>query len=272
MNMDVLIGGIAERSAVQMESGDYVKDGLIYCGHCNTPKQCRLPFGESVKIVGCQCACREREYMAELKARRDREERMKIEELRATGIADRKIREYTFSVAEGSEEIRLAREYCAGWERVYKENQGLLFWGGTGSGKTFAAGCIANELVSRGVPVMVTSFPRILSLPYERRWETVESLAKYPLLVIDDLGAERRSDFSLETVYAVIDERYKARMPLIVTTNLSLQELQKPQDTAAARIYDRVLEMCVPVLFKGGSRRPAAAKNKLEDLRKTLRG
>lgn len=272
MNMDALIGSIAEKSAVRMEPSDYVKDGLIYCGHCNTPKQCRISIGGSPRIVGCQCACREREYAAEIKARKDREKRLEIEELRSTGIADRKIREYTFDHAEDCPEIRFAREYCGGWERMYGSNQGLLFWGGVGSGKTFAAGCIANELISRGIPVMVTSFPRILGIDYAKRWETIDAMMRYPLLVIDDLGAERRNEFALETVYTVVDERYKARKPLIVTTNLRLQDMQSPQDTAMARIYDRILEMCAPMLFKGRSRRPAAAKDKMAELKRILKG
>ena len=70
-------------------------------------------------------------------------------------------------------------------------------------------------------------------------------------MILDDFGMERGTEYGLEQIYAVIDGRYRSGKPLIATTNLTLQELKNPQDTAHARIYDRLLEMCVPVQFKG---------------------
>lgn len=58
---------------------------------------------------------------------------------------------------------------------------------------------------------------------------------------------ERSSEFALEQVFNIIDGRYRAKLPLIVTTNLTLQELKHPDNLARARIYDRVLERCIPV-------------------------
>ena len=70
----------------------------------------------------------------------------------------------------------------------------------------------------------------------------------------------------------VIDERYKARKPLIVTTNLTLEEICKPKSMDYQRIYDRILEMCVPVVFQGGSIRRKAANEKLRRAREALDG
>ena len=71
----------------------------------------------------------------------------------------------------------------------------------------------------------------------------------------------------LEQVYSVIDSRYRSRRPLIVTTNLTLQQIQNPTDTAYARIYDRLLEMCAPVRFTGGNfRRETAQAKRLKNL------
>lgn len=61
------------------------------------------------------------------------------------------------------------------------------------------------------------------------------------MLIIDDLGVERSSEYALEQVYNVVDSRYLSRLPFIVTTNLTLNELKKPLDLARARIYDRIL-------------------------------
>lgn len=60
--------------------------------------------------------------------------------------------------------------------------------------------------------------------------------------------------------------------PLIATTNLTLQQIQHPQDTAHARIYDRLLEMCVPVCFTGGNFRRVTAQQKMNRLKKLMEG
>lgn len=84
-----------------------------------------------------------------------------------------------------------------------------------------------------------------------------------PLVVFDDLGAERSSEYALENVFMMVDERYRARKPTIVTTNLTLNELKNPQGMDRKRIYDRILEMCVPIYFDGPSRRRETADDKL---------
>ena len=258
-----LIETLARRSAAVEAPGDYRQDGLLYCGSCGTPKQCRITFGAETRVVGCQCACGVRRYDAERQAERDRERRLRIETMRDLGITDRKLRGYTFESAVETPELRKARRYAEHFREMQADNVGLLFWGGVGGGKTFAAGCIANALIAKGTAVMVTSFPRILAARYEDRGEIVSQLSRYPLLILDDLGAERQSGYALETVYMIIDERYKSGKPLIVTTNLHLKELKEPKDIGCARIYDRVLELCVPVGFPGASRRGSAAAEKL---------
>lgn len=260
--MDSLIDNLARMSEAKREPGDYLQDGLLYCGHCGTPKQCRISFGAGSHVVGCQCACENRRYEAELKARKDRERMLRIEQLRCSGIQDKGLAACRFETAENTPEIAKCRKYVERWEEMKAGNSGLLFWGNTGNGKTHAAACIANALIDRGVPAMITSFPRILAAGWQDRADIASQLKNYQLLVLDDLGAERGTDFALETVYMVVDERYKSKLPLIVTTNLTLGEMCKPKNMDYQRIYDRVLEMCVPVVFRGGSiRRKKANRN-----------
>ena len=83
------------------------------------------------------------------------------------------------------------------------------------------------------------------------RADFLANLNAYDLLILDDLGAERGTEYALEQVFAVIDARYRSRKPLIVTTNLTLDALKHPDDLAHARIYDRILEICAPILFGG---------------------
>ena len=68
---------------------------------------------------------------------------------------------------------------------------------------------------------------------------------------IDDLGVERSTEYAMEQMFFVIDSRYRSRRPMIITTNLKLAELKNPPDLAHARIYDRILERCAPILFAG---------------------
>lgn len=88
------------------------------------------------------------------------------------------------------------------------------------------------------------------------------------LLIIDDLGIERGTEYALEQVYNVIDTRYKSGRPLIVTTNLTLDELKAPADIPHKRIYDRVLGMCVPVMFNGVNFRKKEAAANMEAAKK----
>ena len=78
------------------------------------------------------------------------------------------------------------------------------------------------------------------------------------------------SAWSVEQVYSVIDSRYRSRRPMIITTNLALQQIQNPPDTAHARIYDRLLEMCAPVRFTDGNFRRETAQAKLERLKNLI--
>ena len=88
---------------------------------------------------------------------------------------------------------------------------------------------------------------------------------------IDDFGMERGTEYGLEQVYSVIDSRYRSGKPLIATTNLTLEELQHPQDTPHARIYDRLTSMCAPVRFTGSNFRKETAQEKLERLKQLMK-
>ena len=155
------------------------------------------------------------------------------------------------------------------------ENIGYLLWGNVGTGKSYFAGCIANALMEQEIPVCMTNFAMILNNLFtsaEGRNEYITRLCAYPLLILDDFGMERGTEYGLGQVYNVIDSRYRSNKPLITTTNLTLEQMQHPQDTAHARIYDRMLEMCVPVCFTGGNFRRVTAQQKMHRLKKLMEG
>lgn len=153
--------------------------------------------------------------------------------------------------------------YVEQWQTICAESLGLLLWGGVGTGKSFLAGCIANALMEQEVSVRMTNIARImneLNNSFSGRNVVVDRLCRYPLLIIDDFGMERGTEYALEQVYNIVDSRYRSQKPLIVTTNLPLNEMRHPQDTAHARIYDRILEMCVPISCIGASLRKENAQ------------
>ena len=165
--------------------------------------------------------------------------------------------------------ISKAKTYADKWSEMLSKNIGLLLWGEVGTGKTYFAACIANALVENCVSVKMTNFSTILNdLFYENdKNQYIDRLNKHNLLIIDDLGIERDTEYALEQVYNIIDARYKSNKPLIVTTNLTITEIKNPVDTAHKRIYDRVLEMCVPVKFDGENFRQQKATEKMEAIK-----
>ena len=252
----------------------YGADGLLYCGKCHTPKDAF--FAKGLVLMGknrhpVECSCRKAEREQQETAIKERKHLDLVRRLKADGFSDSAMLDWTFANDNGrSPQIRHAHRYVEQWQTMRAENIGLLLWGGVGTGKSFLAGCIANALMEQKVPVRMTNFARILNelnSSFSRRNDVVDNLCRYPLLIIDDFGMERGTEYALEQIYNIVDSRYRSRKPLIVTTNLTLDEIRHPQDTAHARIYDRLLEMCIPISCIGVSFRKENAQEKLERLK-----
>jgi DNA replication protein DnaC len=245
---------------------DYTDEntGLIMCGVCHHPKQANkeIPSGSgNVITVPITCICeQQREKEA---AEREKKSRFSswMDELQARySIAGADYSRFTFDADDRTDEKTSAacHRYVDKWERVTRDNIGILFYGSVGTGKSFYACAIVNALKDRCIPAVVTSFPRLLNLlqTCPDRQGLIDALRNYKLLVIDDLGVERDSPYAAEQVFNVIDARVNSGLPLIVTTNLTLDELKSPASMQYARIYDRVLEMCpARIKMAGESRR-----------------
>ena len=260
------------------EPEDYKgEDGLLYCGKCRKPKEAYFPqgralFGRDRRPAECDCRRAEREKREKEEA--DRKHSDEVDRLKRNGFTDPAMRHWTFENDSGKcPQMEKAHFYVEHWETMRSENIGYLLWGNVGTGKSYLAGCIANALMEREIPVCMTNFATILNDLFkgvEGRNEYITGLSAYPLLILDDFGMERGTEYGLEQVYHVIDSRYRSSKPLIVTTNLTLEQIQHPEDTPHARIYDRILEMCVPVRFTGGNFRRVTAQQKMERLRKLM--
>lgn len=269
--------GFLDRIQVQKEPGpeQYLgEDGLIYCGKCHTPVQCRITFEGRERIMPCICKCQKEERERQEQRMKEEEQLLYVRRLKAAGIQERHLQDWTFASATDTPSVQMAKRYTENWKKVKAENLGLLLWGDVGTGKSFLAACIANALLEKGVPVLMTNFSKILNqmgaMYSDERYRYIASFNRFSLLIIDDLGIERNTEYALEQVYAVVDERYKAGFPLIITTNLTISQLRNPEDVAHARIYSRILEMCTPVHVPGLDRRTAIGKSKQELVKEVL--
>lgn len=258
------------------EQGDYFgEDGLLYCHKCGTPKQCRINIFDSERVVSCLCKCAAEEREAAQRERERQEFLLKCEKYRRLGFSDEKMRHWTFANDDGGNPAltQAMKNYVANFDDFRSQGKGLLLYGSVGTGKTYAACEAANALIDKGYPVLVTNFIKVVNILQENfsgRQIYIDSLNRFSLLVIDDLDVERGSDYMLENVYSVIDARYRAGLPMIITTNLTGAKLKNPDNIGKERIYSRLLERCHPIEVQGADRRRAALKDGYAEMKSIL--
>lgn len=281
MDLDITKAVIKAATVAETKKNtdDYYKDGILFCGNCHTNKEKKIQIvGKGVKVrCICKCEAEERERIQKLKEYE--EEMRKIERLKVASLMDAKLKSATlktFTQKENNQKLyTIVKNYVDNFNTFYKSNRGLLLWGTPGTGKSYAAACIANELLNQKIPVVMTSFVKILQVIQdntEKETDFINRLCAAKLLIIDDLGTERNTDYALEKVYNVIDSRYRTGKPLILTTNLNLQDMQMTQDIRYQRIYDRIFEMCHPVMVNGTSWRIEQAKERFNETKRLLEG
>ena len=152
---------------------------------------------------------------------------------------------------------------------------GLLLFGNVGTGKTYAAGCIANALIDRMISVLYVGMSNVVNRMQGNfgadRDSYIKQLMRPDLLILDDLGAERNTSYGKECVFDVVNRRLLSGKPMIITTNITLSAMQTATDLDDRRIYDRILEVCVPILFNGENFRKGNAAENLKKAAELLK-
>lgn len=266
----------AAKEVARVSTNDYINDGLVFCGYCNTPKQCVIDWYDGTKKkVFCICECEKKRLKDEKDEieKRDRFERIK--KLRRMGFAEDEMQDWTFANDDGTNGHvkNIMQKYVENFSTMKENGKGLLLYGNVGTGKTYAAAEIVNALIDNGTPCLMTNFARLtntISGMYAGKQEYIDGLNKFDLLVIDDLASERDTEFMGEIVQNIIDSRYRAKLPLIITTNLSVEELQNTNDLRKKRIYSRLFDMCLPVKVEGSDRRQKKLNNDYKQFKDLL--
>lgn len=230
-----------------------------------------VAVGTQTKRIVPRCRCqveKEERWQAEIK---EREHKRRIESLFPTWALGQRFQECTFErfiPRPGTEKaLKAAREFAVSFPPT--DGTGIMFLGTWGNGKSHLAAAIVHAVKAQGHTAVFASVPEVLSRiratyndeARETEAQLMFGLREAKLTVLDDLGVEKKSDWTLEKVYELIDARYRARRPTIVTTNLTPDELE---EQIGPRAYDRLLEMCLPVVNRGTSYRREVAQLRMK--------
>ncbi len=246
-------------------SDDYIgEDGLLHCAKCGGKKQTVITLAGERRTVNCTCECSQKE--------REEQKRLRIAaQLRRECFSSSRFQSCTFEAdtEPDSEASVIARNYADSFDTG--SSGWLVLCGDTGTGKSFRAECICNRVTEKGFSARFTTFSEIeRSLWNERDKQSVYSrLDRTALLVLDDFGCERKSDYMNEIRYNVICDRYDRGLPLVITTNLAPSEF-KSTDINDKRIYSRIFERGVFVSVMGEDKRKAQLKANMKAEREKL--
>ena len=232
-------------------------DGLFRCCKCDkkTEKIIKYPFSNEEKKVRCICDCQKKIIYE----RKEQDKKEEIERCRRKCFSETNMASWTFENDDlkNPELSKKAKDYAENFSDMKKLGLGWLMHGTCGTGKTYLAACIANHLLDNGYSVLMTNFIRLsnqLQGTFQKQ-DVIDELNKYSLLIIDDLGVEQQDKKIQPQVYEVIDNRYRSGLPMIITTNLSFEEMRTTKELKYNVIYERLFERCMPMEFKGVSRR-----------------
>jgi DNA replication protein DnaC len=165
------------------------------------------------------------------------------------------------SHAETREAVKKVRGFTDNLDSNLGTGKGLWLFGDTGTGKTTLAMLVSKAATEMGHSVAIYSLPKLLAR-IRRTYEDeagsdsygafFERLTSVDLLHIDDFGAEKRSDWVLEQLYSLVNERYEDERSIMLTTNLAVDKLE---DQIGARTVSRLTETCEQVPLFGADRR-----------------
>lgn len=246
---------------------------------------CKKPVEKDVELFGyarrvpVMCDCKKKKLEDERIQNVRNEKEMRLNQLFKNSLMDSKFKQCTFDNWDhnlGSEKIyKITKNYTNSFSEMKKNNVGLLLHGTPGNGKTYATCCVANELIEKGVTCICVSINSLLERIKETynkygnqgEIDVLRGLTNADLVIIDDLGTEQATEWSKTRVYNIIDSRYRNGLPLIISTNITMEKIK---EIYSERTYDRILEMCTPVKNDKKSIRAEKGREKTKIIKSLL--
>ena len=142
--------------------GDRYEDGLLVCGKCGGRKETWIQFCGHKKVVRCVCKCQLNKYRSEQEKAAQIQSSLKIRALKDACFPMAAMNGWNFRQATMDENLTAVIRYADKWPEMRKKRQGLLFYGDVGTGKTYAAVCVANAVMEQGYSCIITSVPRLV--------------------------------------------------------------------------------------------------------------
>lgn len=220
------------------------------------------------RTVQPKCKCETEKWAVGRKKAQEYDAKRKIEEKFSISNLGQRFAECTFDSflqRPGTEKVvKNAKAYVEHFNDI--DSEGLIIWGVPGNGKSHLAASIAHDIKSKYKTVVFQTVPELLerirstfnSNQKESEKEIMDALLHCDLLILDDIGSEKVSDWVMDIVFRIVDGRYRQKRPIIYTTNLNPKDLRFKLDE---RTYDRMVETSTIIENQGTSyRREIAAE------------